>query len=183
MANMCSVTIAFQGQENDLKVLENDLKNMKQKVGADKNWLGNIIYDDADIHCASFVEYVSLDDNCLFVDVSSKWTPDGEAYEYIANKYGLEYEYVAEEPGCGVFINTDTEGKTFSQEYYVTNNNEECFMEGYEKDSLDGVKKDFINGCKDRIKIDEEMVLNADFETLKEYLSDFDINLYKYENN
>ncbi len=58
----------------------------------------------------------------------SKWSPTIEAWDLAIEPYGLEEVTIAEEPGCEVYINTDTDHVFFTDKYLIDiyyNGNEE----------------------------------------------------------
>jgi hypothetical protein len=55
----------------------------------------------------------------LEVQVESAWYPQFDLYNMIKSQYNLEYVILSEEPGCEVYINTDTRNQYFCEKYMV----------------------------------------------------------------
>jgi hypothetical protein len=51
--------------------------------------------------------------------METAWNPLPEVYEKFAEKYGLSFVYIADEPGCEIYVNTDIEGKFFTDRYIL----------------------------------------------------------------
>jgi len=61
------------------------------------------------------------DSACYFkLETETAWCPMNELWDAVLEQYeGVSYVYVAEEAGCDIFINTDTEGQFFDQRYML----------------------------------------------------------------
>lgn len=125
MPNWCSTSVVLKGERaaEFYKDLTKALEEKPEK-GADKNWIGHLfVYKGIDcskINARSFVQYKELEDNYVRLDNEDAWGPKTEVYNKIAEMYNLTYVYIAEEPGCQVFINTDKSGDFFSDRYYFS---------------------------------------------------------------
>jgi hypothetical protein len=51
--------------------------------------------------------------------METAWSPLPEVYEKFAEKYGLSFVYIAEECGCEIYVNTDVEGRFFTDRYIL----------------------------------------------------------------
>lgn len=125
MANWCSTSIVFEGDR--ISEFYNDLKTaLKQKPreDADDHWLGQLfVYKGIDcsgFSTRSFVQNIDFNDSYIRLDNEDAWAPMTDAYDKIAELYELTYDYVAEELGCGILINTDTLGRFFRERYYFS---------------------------------------------------------------
>lgn len=50
-------------------------------------------------------------------DIETAWGPSDEAFHCIAELSGTKCVYIAEEPGCDVYINTDWNGEFYTEKY------------------------------------------------------------------
>ena len=138
MPNWCMDCVTFYpkeaGQLGKLEQLRQDLNQALAtiEVGAE-NWIGRLLVykgmpiekaeDRNVIDCRGFVsdKDASADDTERFeIIVDSAWSPIEEMYDWMAKTYDLEYVYIAEEGGTGLFINTDVEGKFYTDRYYIS---------------------------------------------------------------
>ena|GEM_PF-6433852 len=51
--------------------------------------------------------------------METAWGPLPEVWDLMAEKYNLSYVYCSEECGCAVYVNTDSEGRFFSDRYIL----------------------------------------------------------------
>jgi hypothetical protein len=139
MPNWCSDSVIFiqEDGKND-RILE--LKAMLESEdnpapNASEGWIGNTllragIFETEEevetIYARAFVEYIDVrDDNTLFIQVNSAWSPCTQAYNLLAEHFNLRYVLFAEEGGCEIYINTDVSGEYFPERYYLTCNGED----------------------------------------------------------
>ena len=128
-------------EDDDLNVigiaiqLRPDLdKNKIFKMANDNYWASVGWIDD--------IEYrepnINIDTAHIFINYQSKWCPCIELWNLAIEPSGLKQVTIAEEPGCHVYINTDTECKFFNDKYcidvsgYFTVNGEKKFLEYHE---------------------------------------------------
>jgi len=74
---------------------------------------------------------VSLEDDYVVLCCDSAWSPMYTAYLCLAHHFGVGFELRAEEPGCGIYINTDVKGTYLTDRYLV------CLSEPPSDGSLD----------------------------------------------
>lgn len=60
---------------------------------------------------------VSLEDDHITLYCDSAWNPMYEAYLSLARHFDVCFELEAEEPGCGIYINTDINGAYLPTQY------------------------------------------------------------------
>jgi hypothetical protein len=51
--------------------------------------------------------------------METAWGALPEVWNAMADRYGLEYVYISEEPGNEVYVNTDTSGRFFTTRYML----------------------------------------------------------------
>ena len=132
-----------------------------------------IDYKDIEIGCRSFIDhYSSLEEietsKHFYLYTESAWGPVDEMYNWIAETYDLDYVLWAEEAGMEVFVNTDVEGKHFTDRYYVS-----C------DDGLDYCYFETLNDVAKALK--EELNLPATPEMTLEELNELDDDVFIYE--
>lgn len=137
MANTCFTDYTFVGEPEKAKKLLADLKrviNTKRKdLGpntylSESDWLGWIVRDllgkdeKADnIHCGgTFYLEDELTNNEVRFTTSTRWTPCREMFKMLAEKYGLDHYYYAEEIGCNLLETNDDQGMYYTNRYMVT---------------------------------------------------------------
>lgn len=74
-------------------------------------------------------DWQRIDDESLYITFMDAWYPKVAVLDLIANRFNLEYVFLAEEPGCEVYINTDEEENFYETKFRVSSNYEEHGME------------------------------------------------------
>lgn len=92
---------------------------------------GHLIEDPSSEHisCRGFLEgdpELSPDKKEIRLFVESAWLPLSELWQLMADLCEVEVDYVAEEPGCGIYINTDVSGRYFIDRYILFDENTGC---------------------------------------------------------
>lgn len=128
-------------EDSDLNVIEIVIQ---LRPDLDKNEIFKMADDNywASVGWINTLEYREPDENIdtahIFIDYESKWCPCIELWDLAIEPSGLKQVTIAEEPGCRVYVNTDTEYKFFNDKYcvdvsgYFTVNGEEKFLEYHE---------------------------------------------------
>jgi hypothetical protein len=129
MPNWCNNSIAFyQGDSgNDLlEAFYTDIEryqNFTDINGSLSNWCGHYLIvnqvDVESIYCRGFFTNCELHSDHVKIDMDTAWSPLPEVYEKFAEKYGLSYVYIAEECGSEIYVNTDIDGKFFTDRYIL----------------------------------------------------------------
>ena len=138
MANICDTAIAFFSTDS-IETLT-DFRNMLVSIYKTTNkrtpfthkyineklnlGLTNLEYGDI-IHIGE----IEHSGTCIGFKIwqSDKWTPQLDLWDTLIEKYFtnddgfrlVDYVYEAEEPGCGIYINTDEEGDFFPDLYKI----------------------------------------------------------------
>lgn len=61
----------------------------------------------ASIDCKGFIDNdFEIDESCVTINCEDAWGPKPEVWDIVAGHLYLTYEYIAEEPGCELYINT-----------------------------------------------------------------------------
>jgi hypothetical protein len=203
----------FYGEKEDIKRFREKLlsvKNQDFKIETDfgKQWLGFVLktfgINWKDVYCrGAITEITELYENDygthFFVKSDDAWGPRYEVWNAVLEKIEepIKMEIFAEEPGCGVYINTDTEGKFFDEKYYIdflADSDEEVkrICEGKNDEYVEFVKenlysnwfsdfegvKDFVNKLTGK-KLDTVEKIE---EMLEKFSKKYDtrINFYEY---
>lgn len=62
---------------------------------------------------------LSEDGEEIRISVESAWSPLSDLWYFLANRCGVDVDFTAEEPGCEIYINTDTSGNYFTDRYHI----------------------------------------------------------------
>ena len=200
MANYCSNSIAIFGYD-------------KEKVDELRNLMFKFLHENSTSSIRAFVvvcgyssdEALKMTDGRdTFVDVDDEvsekesifyfkfqtetaWSPNVDVFrKIISDKYGeeLDMEYCSEEPGVGIYINTDEEGFFFTDRYYL----DSCINSEYETEYFEN-KQEVLDWIKSKFpdikvtikttlyKIEEEVCKRIDesgddFFTLRKFSYD-----------
>ena len=148
MPNWCYSTYAFKStnkNKDSLQRLHQKLAGVVMKPsGVDMDfeagWLGEVAtvhgLNHEQIPCRGEITHLDAlikgggddygshfegKDDCYFkLETETAWCPMNELWDAVVEQHeGVSYVYVAEEAGCDIFINTDTEGRFFDQRYLL----------------------------------------------------------------
>lgn len=141
MPNWCSSAYCIHGPkkpvEDAKKFIEEALKTSPNKDASNpESWLGQIVIacgeDYEKISCRGWIQEITdieeievgLDKISFFYIYSEDaWGPMPEVFQLIMEKKfpgkGLDFCYEAEEPGCGIYCNTDTSGIFFQEKWLI----------------------------------------------------------------
>lgn len=96
-----------------------------------QQWVGNLflqagyseneVRNSDEINCRGDVIEIGLEKDYVYIDDETAWGPnDGSMQKMLDEKYpGLEMVFRCEEPGMGVFVNTDETGRFLPERYIV----------------------------------------------------------------
>jgi len=127
----------------------------------EQDWYGNLLMmcgvPEKDIECRGSIQDVQWKDDgiedggWIEIQTETAWSPQvGDVIGRMLEDYypDLCYEFVAEEPGCEIYINTDTTGRFYTERYKIDYDISEidpkyCDTEYFNngKDFLDRVKE------------------------------------------
>ena len=140
MPNWCATSVAViayrnvENSANQLRRLHSIFTSpVETQDKADSTWIGNYLYalgiipDKHESGFRSFLSYVDdvKSDNDMeyfTIETEDAWGPKTDAFDLIMSDPRfdrLQYVYIAEEPGCGVYINTDEDGIIFRDRYKI----------------------------------------------------------------
>ena len=160
MANYCSNNIAFYSKDRatlqDLFTKINDVLDNTNTHSVYQLMLKHGYSEEAakkitDCRdCITYAEDKITDLSCGYsyfkIDTESAWQPNMTTFFYLlqdkyANKISLVY--TSEEPGSGVFINTDVDGLFFTDRYRI----DYCVNNDYQTEYFSGFSEviDYIN--------------------------------------
>ena len=97
---------------------------------ADPLWIGGLLYhvgqEASEVNCRGFFrafddesEFAIQEDGGIGTCINCAWGPFVDVFQLIANAYGQEFVFCAEEPNMGVYINTDISGQHFTDRYVL----------------------------------------------------------------
>lgn len=179
MPNWCSTTYAFKGKGleafktkfNEVmdKLVENNdhscyifLEDLLDAYGYDK---------DSPARQNSFsrgwITYYQDNGSWLTVDTEDAWGPQTDAFDIILADYpDVDYVFIAEEPGCEVFLNTDLTGEYFDDKYYV----EYIRDESYDVERFPTIEK-----------ANDWLMYRAEVDDINKLVEGEDYYIYEYE--
>lgn len=121
MSNICSTVIQFYGNET---LLTNLFKKLSSEMSL-SDLAGEFDIEFSPNERNGFIEYVDFEQHRVWQ--SDDWLPHMEIWNKIIDRYYVDengdrlvdFCYMAEEFGCGVYINTDESGEYFPELYRV----------------------------------------------------------------
>lgn len=134
MPNWCNTSYVIYGEEKDVKKLYDLMRSLENadapivENGFGKTFLGCLVKaiggDFEKVSCRG--EWYGLemnhDDEFTF-DTTTAWAPMNDVFDLVMDKYpSLNYLYMAEEPGIGIYETNDEFGSHFSDRYIVEMN-------------------------------------------------------------
>jgi len=139
---------------------------------ADPLWIGGLLYhvgqDAAEVNCRAFFrafddesEFAVQEDGGIETSINCAWGPLVDVFQLIADAYGQEFVFCAEEPNMDVYINTDISGQHFMDRYCL-----EWLVEG----AVGEVR--FSNEAELLDQLAELKIIAASFEEAKKILLD-----------
>lgn len=161
MPNWCNTAYKFMGEANEISDLHKKLKELEEmpepivKNGFGKLFLGCVINhfggDWNKIYCRGEIDYMELcGENMLQLSTTTAWSDMPKVWDFVCQKYpSIKYYYLAEEPGCVYFINSDSTGEYFPEKYLIddcvngqeyANDDEELFEEMAKLLDVDNIK-------------------------------------------
>lgn len=128
MANLCFDTVVFFPKEdtagNAMIKLKEDLLSCYPvtEYRADTRislLLEHLGIPTKGIYLRGDIVYIDIEDTYVCLELETAWRPLNDAYREIAGYYGLDFVFLAEEPGERIFINTDEHGTYLDVRYRV----------------------------------------------------------------
>lgn len=131
---------------------------------ASQNWYGNLLMmcgvPEKDVECRGSIQDIQWRDDKLEdggwieIETETAWSPQVEDVvgKMLEDYYpDLDYEFIAEEPGCEIYINTDISGRFFVDRYKIDYDISEiappyCDTEYFDND------EDFLDRVKEIMK-------------------------------
>ena len=170
MPNWCSSSYCISGPkkavEDAKKFIEDALKAAPNKdASSPESWLGQIVIacglDPDKVSCRGWIEAIEgveeirvglKDISYFYLYSEDAWGPMPEVFLLMIEKKfsgkGLELCYTAEEPGCGLYCNTDSSGMFFPEKWIVEDY--DSFHEYFESDEelIEFINNEFELSCK-----------------------------------
>ena len=157
MANWCSTSYAFYNNgntENFNRFKNAMIKIYKENMFNDTDlWLGKVaehfgLYINGNSFpygLRGWITFVEDRGDHLRVDVQDAWYYHNGIFEMILDNdfSGVDYVMCAEEPGCEVYVNTDTKHRFFKDKYVVYTEDNTVYFED------DRMLGDYIEWCRD----------------------------------
>ena len=126
MANICTTNYVIEGKKEELDALYQKMKELQEmeqplvENNLDPTWLGCLVKalgkNPEDVLCRGQWIEVERQDDKLRMTFERAWTPCYEVTQLMKEKFpSLCFFYKAEEPGCGVYLKNDADGKYFPE--------------------------------------------------------------------
>ena len=126
MANICTTNYVIEGKREELDALYQKMKELQEmeqplvENNLDPTWLGCLVKalgkNPEDVLCRGIWIELERQDNRLQMTFETAWTPCYEVTQLMETVYpSFRIYYKAEEPGCGVYLKNDVEGKYFPE--------------------------------------------------------------------
>ena len=130
MANYCNTSYVVEGNKEELDCLYQTmerLQNMEQPLvenGFGTTWLGCLIAELGgnieDYYCKGDWGGLERQGDTVRFATESAWQPPFDTMGLLQEKFpSLVFYFIAEEPGCEVFLKNDKEGKYFPENYLL----------------------------------------------------------------
>ena len=130
MANYCDTSYVVEGNKEELDNLYNimyKLQNMEKPLvenGFGTTWLGCLIVELGghfeDYYCKGEWACLERQEDTIRFSTESAWQPPFDTIGLLQEKFpSLSFYFIAEEPGCEVFLKNDKEGKYFPENYLL----------------------------------------------------------------
>lgn len=145
MANWCSNSLAIYGDRLQVEELFKDFEAAFKHTLYLRNLIDYFDLDGRGLGCRGELwERPIMQDGAITFGCETAWGPYEDLWEEILKFYpALQYVFTAEEPGCEVYINSDTEGKFFTEKYRI--------------ESYDGEISEYLDSDDALIKLTEEI--------------------------
>ena len=126
MANICTTSYVIEGEKKELDALYEKMKELQEMEQplVDNNlgptWLGCLVKalgkNPEDVLCRGIWIELEQQDDKLLMAFETAWTPCYEVTNLLKAVFpSLRIYYKAEEPGNGVYLKNDVEGKYFPE--------------------------------------------------------------------
>ena len=130
MANSCSSSYIFIGDEKEIKTLGDLMKDLESKDKSSGKydygdcWLGNLVEflggDSNIIPCRGTWGDLEYGDGCLKFCTETAWSPCDELWQLVCKKFtSLKYYFQSEETGCDFYITNDSEGLYYPERFHI----------------------------------------------------------------
>lgn len=175
MANTCSTTIYVDGDDDNIKKLFSFLSELD--VNDTKYVPSKDIFDFMETPENEIDDYrsavVFFDEEDKAIDMDSAWSEPRVLINKMAEHFGVEMTWYAEEPGCGYYITNDHDFR-YRSEYMAVLAGDEVFCND-ENEVIDAINKYLDENYKNVPKI------NTLEDLKKEDYYDLEINHFKYD--
>lgn len=125
MANNCCTNVAIYSdgtRESEAELRE--LASILEQINSNprNTWEGHVLealgINPENVRCRGNICDVDVNADYILIYCDDAWSPQTEVWDAVTDHFDtLAYVYTAEEPGCGIFINTDCSGDYFIERY------------------------------------------------------------------
>ena len=190
MANWASTSYAIEGNKSDLESVFNVINdfvksNVKPvEANASKEWEGNIVKalgaTDEQMknnYLRGFIQTYEIIDGVLHLEAEEAWGATDFRHLLAKLMPELTIYYIVEECGCEVYATNDSDGKYFTDSYYV----DACIDEDYFSDYFNMEKQVLVYVAqllnREVISMEEIDEWNKEQDDSENYI---DVHEFKY---
>ncbi len=155
MANYCFIDLCFEGDEENISQLYKDLKNLKGETLCDLAPKED--FPDKRVW-VNYLQDLDEESRQLWFSAEGAWYHHPEVFIAISEKYDLDFELYAEEPGMELYINTDEYGEKFTVNYVIPHDYD------YEEDRDDTEEDNLACALTDMSFFDSESEIISHFK-------------------
>ncbi|MDY3852935.1 MAG: hypothetical protein SO013_08660 [Prevotella sp.] len=143
MANWASTSYRIEGSKSDLEKVFNVIdgfmtgKRKPVKENASMDWEGNIVKalgateeQMSKNYLRGFIQTYEMDGDIISIEAEEAWGLTEFRHVLTQLMPELTIYYIVEEPGCEVYATNDSEGKYFTDRFYV----DACINGNYDSD-------------------------------------------------
>lgn len=191
MPNWCFNETIFYGDEDTILKVYNKLNETTQLRGLRteiKNHFNYVlealgVSNDDEFYVRGHISYYELKkfydkELTLYIQYETAWNPICETLDKVLEKYAptLKQVTLADEGGMGIYVNTDTEHKYFTERYWLDMwDSEDHYNDTRYHDSLESAIAEFKMFYEINTEINSEEELRAEIKRIEELDED---NIY-----
>lgn len=191
MANICCDDVYFYSDQypERLQALWKDLNFsiILPSQNPDNCWIGNLFQykkiSSENLSLRGSVCDMDYNGSSIFLALETCWSPLYEAYQRIANTYGVSFVMRGIEPSCEIYHNTDDEKCYFYDQYIVRIDDTDCITPiGKPLSAFIESDETFISRASILKRFESAGYLAESFSGLTELLQDNGISIYEFQN-
>lgn len=157
MPNWCYTSMTITGNEDEIKVLNDNFSKAKEFQGTKSDfsgiWLGKLVeylgVDYQKVSCKGSIINYNYVPGKILVDTETAWQPLFEPILMMVEKFApnSQITYYCEEPGCEIYLTNDSDraGKFVIDSWDERFEDDECIYELHDRDDLKEWLEELLN--------------------------------------